>query len=267
MLFSARPSEFEKAALEDLRRCADQVLGRAGTYKTSLGTHLGDPDTRQLVAVVAQRFFASGLPGFFAERYGRTPLLNLTFTTVRLQRPEHPDERAGWHMDLNFVNDSKPFLVAWTPLEEIGPTRIGLEVCVPDRSVDLKPLMDTWLTRARAGGQALTYEDADVEAAFGSGRYQTRALRMSAGDSVVFDQYVLHRTQVLPSATESRRSFEFRMADPEALPAPWRRLDTYYCRTSDAARDGIEFLKQPRNGTLRPIRDADYEALDGSAGP
>ena len=88
----------------------------------------------------------------------------------------------------------------WLPLTDCGVHAPGLEwVAHPlDRLVAPEDLAD-----------------AAVQARFGSGT--SRPLR--AGDALLFDGALLHRTQVTPSMTRTRTSLELRFLAAHALPA------------------------------------------------
>lgn len=265
MFFKARPDVFVDAALADLRACADDLLERARRDRTSLGHFLSNATARAKIVSVAHRFYASELPALFAGRHGVTPILNLGYTTIRFQAPEAPETQVGWHLDLNFVGDASPFMVAWVPLEDVGAKRIGLDVCVPTRTLDLDPLLGLWSRRV-SERRPQTFSDRDLGDLFGADAYQVRALHMSAGSAAAFDQFVLHRTQLLTAATESRRSFEFRMADPNRLPTSWEQRVGLFCQLDGAAPDGIAFLIKRDGEPCRQISDTELDALDISYG-
>ena len=261
MLFKVRPNVFDDAALADLRGCADHFLGLAGRDRSSLGHFVADAAARTCIVAAARRFYASELPGLFAERYGTIPTLNLAYTTIRLQEPNAVQTQVGWHLDLNFMGDQAPFLVAWVPLEDVGVTRIGLEVCVPTSTLDFKPLLGLW-TRRQSEGKSLVFTDQELAEMFGPGTCQARALKLAAGSAALFDQFVLHRTQLLPGATDSRRSFEFRMADLDRLPETWNKRAGLFCRLDETAPDGVEFLIKRAGEPYRTIQAAEMDTLD-----
>ncbi|MEQ8394567.1 hypothetical protein [Thalassobaculum sp.] len=261
-MFKARAAVFDEDALNDLRSCADLVIERANATKTSLGHHLRDAVAREHIGRVARRFYTSSLPSLFTERFGTPPALNLSITTVRLQKPDAQTDRVNWHLDFNFVLDTAPFLVAWTPLEDVGTTRLGLDVCLPGPSATLRPLLDAW-ARKSTDGLVLQFGDEELDDLFGKDNHQSRTLNLTAGDSAVFDQFVLHRTQNIATATALRRSFEFRMVDLSALPAWWHRTPGLYCRPNDGRPDEIDFLIKSANESIRPIAGAEFDTLDG----
>jgi hypothetical protein len=254
MFFRADAGVFDPHALHDLKACADHLLARTSGNRTSIGHHMADVGSRPLIKAAVTRFFSSPLPKIFAERFGQQPALNLIFTTIRRQDPEIPEARVGWHIDLNFIADTVPFLVAWTPLEDVGETRIGLDICVPAKLPSLASILAPWQSRSEKG-QGMVFHDSEVDSIFGTDGYQVRPLRLPAGGAAVFDQFVFHRTQNLAHATDSRRSFEFRMVDLNALPASWSKQTTFFCRRSSDAVDGIEFLFKRGEGAPQPIAD------------
>lgn len=262
MFFRPCTGVFDTASLHDLRACADTLLGRVETDRTSLGNHLPNAGARALIVAAVRRFYDGPLPGLFAELYGMQPGLNLGFTTIRRQAPDAPETRVGWHIDLNFSGDTGPFLVAWVPLEAVGGSRPGLDVCVPDGTQSNRPVLAAWRGKADRRGP-MVFADDEVEPLLGAGRYRTESMTMSAGDAAVFDQFVLHRTQDLPNATDARRSFEFRMTDLDALPLAWRKSAGVFCRASDRVPGGVEFLVKRADEPLQPV---DTDGLDDLAG-
>jgi len=257
MHFRVRHRAFAEAALLDLRHCCDSLLDRAKKPRTSLGHHAADAEARELIVAAARRFYESELPRLFAERFGSIPALNLGFTTIRLQEPAANTDRVGWHLDLNFAYDGASFLVAWVPMEDVGTSRAGLEVCAPKSSIDIRPLLDAWQAR-KSAARDLVFGDEELDAMFGIGTYKVRALKLAAGDAAVFDQYVLHRTQILPEASEARRSFEFRMVDIRALPKLSALTDGMFCRPDRNEPGGIEFIVKAGKSVMR----ADSAVLD-----
>ncbi|MEQ8394568.1 hypothetical protein [Thalassobaculum sp.] len=261
MFFRADTGVFDLPALLDLRACAGGLLARVSRQRTSLGQHMANPEARTLITATVKRFFKSSLPDLFAERFGKQPALNLIFTTIRLQEPDLPTSRVGWHIDFNFMGDTVPFLVAWTPLEDVGETRIGLDICVPTTPPSMASMLGPWQARS-AKGDSLEFSDDDLDGIFGSGGYQVRSLRLPAGSSAVFDQFVFHRTQNLARATEARHSFEFRMVDLDALPASWRHRTAFFCRRCPNSEDNIQFLIKRDDGPPRPVDDSELDALN-----
>ncbi len=260
MYFKARAGVFDETALGDLRGCANHLMAASGTDRTSLGHHIASAEARGFILPALRRFFASPLPDLFESRFGKPPALTLGFVTIRRQAPGAPQTRVGWHLDLNFVYDQSPFLVAWVPLEDVGRTRIGLEVCVPKRQTPVSDIVAPWVRRAAAGG-SMVFTDDEVADTFGADGYDVRPLRMQAGDAAVFDQFVLHRTQQLAQATDVRHSFEFRMVDLNSLPLLALKSDGLYCRRNRSVPCGIEFMTKQADQPLRTVDEMDLDAL------
>lgn len=253
MYFHSDTEIFTDRSLTTIRDCAHQMIGESDQDKTSLGTCISRLDLQKPIFETIKKFYDSKLPEVFAKRLGRAPTLNLTFTTIRRHLPDSSGSRVDWHLDLNFVGDSAPFLVAWVPLEDVGVVRPGLEIYMPSgRTTDFGSLLEAWKARARAGG-AMSFTSEEIAEILDSTNYRVVTLRMPAGGAAVFDQYVLHRTQVLQQAAETRHSFEFRMVDLDTLSVFDQRRTAVYCRPDDTAKGGIGFWIRREDGELRPM--------------
>lgn len=235
--FSARPGIFAAPVVERLDAWTTQLLEAAAGEKTVLAAHLADPASREAAFGISRAFYDSPLPSIFAERHGIEPALNLSNTAIRRHAAVDAGTFIDWHMDLNFTLDDAPFLVCWTPLQDVGEIRGGLEVCVPAPGTSMVPLFDLWARRT-AARQRPVFDDAVLEETLGPGAFSRRPLKLRAGDGAVFDQFVLHRTQRLVTATEGRVSVEFRMVDLNRLPRAFDTSDGIFCRPEDRG-DGL----------------------------
>ena len=135
------------------------------------------------------------------SRLGRQPQLIASQCWVRRARPPH-----GWHQDGALHHDfvSGPLLVmltCWIPLVRCGRDAPGLEW--------VEPTLDTLLKPSELTDDAV----------------QTRFTRFvqpefAAGEAVLFDGGLLHRTHTTPVMTLPRTSIELRFI--AAGPAPPR---------------------------------------------
>lgn len=242
--FSARPEIYDAPTTELLRRSTDRLLAAAGTDKTVLALHVADAATRDAVTDIVKAYFASCLPAEFEKRHGVRPALNLTNSAIRYQAPQQGESYVNWHLDLNFVLNDAPFLVCWTPLQDVGTSRSGLEICVPSAgTMAMDPILREWSDMWVRGDRPI-FDDETVERLLGANSFQRRALTMPAGGGAIFDQYVLHRTQRLNGATGDRVSVEFRMVDLARLPKLFEGSDGLFVELSDDGRLTFHFKRR-----------------------
>jgi ectoine hydroxylase-related dioxygenase (phytanoyl-CoA dioxygenase family) len=138
------------------------------------------------------------------RRLGAAPQLVLSQCWVRRAQAPHQ-----WHQDgaLNhdFIADGGglplPMLTAWIALTDCGVDAPGLEWRLPSLTHLLLP--------AELG-------DAEVRRRFAAGCFEHPAL--AAGDAVLFDGGLLHRTHTTPAMTQPRTSIELRCIAAGAVP-------------------------------------------------
>lgn len=187
--------------------------------KFSFVSNDATPGERRQFLGIVETFLAGPAAGLFRTVHGVEPSVCLSITSVRFQKAEDLQQRVSWHLDLNFIGDDKPFLVAWTAVEEVGVDRIALDICVPTaQTFNLETLLRDRARRER-DGSPVVFSDVELDQLLGRERWTSRPVIAGPGTAAVFDQYILHRSQVLPTATKDRYSIEFRMMDPENLPA------------------------------------------------
>lgn len=226
--------------------------------KFPLANNLVGGEERARLLEIGEAALNGPVRDLFRARYEVEPALCLTLSSVRHQGPDAPDHLVGWHMDVNFINDDKPFLVAWTPMEEVGKTRVGLEVCVPSgQSYDQRSLVVEWYRRKTAK-IPLTFTDAEVDALLGAENWSTRAVMAPAGTAAVFDQYVLHRSQLLQGATDSRISIEFRLVDADNLPMSLKHQTSMYLRRTEAGDSELFII---RRGDRVSLKKSAFETI------
>jgi hypothetical protein len=159
---------------------------------------------------VLQHLANSSLGPLLEHALGAAPWCDIDQSWLRHGRPPH-----SWHQDGALRHDfmahhGRPAPIdaalemrtAWIALTDCGVDAPGLEWLAVD--------VPTLLTPGELGDDALATRHP----------LATRvAPRMSAGDVLLFDGLLLHRTQVLPAVHARRSSLELRFFRAAALPA------------------------------------------------
>lgn len=143
------------------------------------------------------------------ERLGAAPQLIASQCWVRRAQPAH-----GWHQDGALHHDfialgggvPLPMLTAWIALTRCGVDAPGLEWRLPS--------LPTLLLPAELGDDA-------VRRRFAPDTFEHPAL--AAGDALLFDGGLLHRTHTTPAMTQPRTSIELRFVGAGAVPERLRR--------------------------------------------
>lgn len=170
-----------------------------------------------LIKIFVQFFWNSFIPDFYRKTYYREPLLLLEFLTIRFHKPGNSSTNVDWHLDGNFYGFTVPLITAWMPLVEVGISAQGLEFAVPKRRINDAEMRQLWINITLSENKNRIVKDEQLEQ-FLSCPFRRHTLPMSPGDVCIFDQFMLHRTQVLPKATESRIAIEFRISDRNFFP-------------------------------------------------
>lgn len=198
---------------DEARALRAQLMGRAAALaadhpdrqRTSASVRLRALDAA-LPAQVWRRLAAGSLGGLLRARAARALLASQCW--LRLQHParsrpagEHPHQ---WHQDgalgCRFEPAAAPptlapLLTAWVALDDCGDDAPSLEWIAAPLAEVLAP--------AELG-------DAALRRRFGAAARSHAVL--AAGDALVFDGALLHRTHVTPAMQRSRASLELRWA-------------------------------------------------------
>jgi hypothetical protein len=168
-----------------------------------------------------KQFWQSAIPESYHRYTGHRPLLILHICTIRHQKPAETLNYVPWHLDANFFGFDVPLWVVWAPFVETGLKSAGLEFCLPlstSSSVSDAVIRDFWRTvKPNQRGQ-IVIESEDIPKLFQSSEFQIVGHYLNPGDAYVFDQYALHRTQVVPGASCDRVAVEYRITSADKLP-------------------------------------------------
>ncbi|MDF1791625.1 MAG: hypothetical protein P1U88_06940 [Thalassobaculaceae bacterium] len=212
--------------------------------KFSFDTARATPSERRGLFSIAHAFLKGPVPDIFRSLHGVSPSLCLSITTVRRQKAQDSAQMVDWHLDLNFAGDMSPFLVSWTAIEDVGVDCAALDICVPNGApLRLQTLLDEIKQRTDQQ-RRLSFHSDELDQLFGKDAWSSKPLVAPAGSGAVFDQWIMHRTQVLEAATRDRHSIEFRMVDIGNLPIYPKSNSAFYA-TLDAGGELDLFIQGP----------------------
>jgi hypothetical protein len=148
-----------------------------------------------------------GVESLMTEFLGERPYLSANKATLRRVPPE--DMLPGWHQDGAFLGDNIGSFNFWVALSACGRDAPGLEV-VPKR-------FDRVLSTTDGGIFDWSLSNDAVLAAAGD----TPVLRpdFEAGDALLFDHRLVHRTANSAAMARPRYSIESWFFAPSAFPA------------------------------------------------
>lgn len=163
-------------------------------------------------------FWNSPLPDLFTQLYRDEPLLILRLCTLRYQRPSQDFNYVPWHLDANFFGFGAPFMTAWVPFHDVGEHSPGLDICSPIQPVEDARIAALWRTLGPDDKSNVSLDPDNVAYLFGSDNFGMASPALRCGDAMLFDQYILHRTQTLANASRNRLAIEFRMTSKTRFP-------------------------------------------------
>jgi len=204
----------------EVRGLIREELNSASLKKIRLNSFLDNPN--QSISstgnALLKMFWKSRIPRIFSETFLDVPLLLLNICTLRYQRPAEDLNYVPWHLDANFFGFGAPFLTAWVPFHEVGRRSPGLELCLPTSDIDDATIAERWRQVAPDQLGNIALDTNDIPLLFGDVSARTEAPVLMPGDALLFDQHVLHRTQVLPAADRNRLAIEFRITSKSRFP-------------------------------------------------
>lgn len=181
---------FDPLPVEEPERSA---LGR--TWVTN-GAGLLTFDSPRMLATILDRYESLGLRSLLAQLLGARPVLSANKCTLR-RVPV--DTNAGWHQDGAFLGQQLRAVNVWSTLTDCGVDAPGLDI-VPRR---FDHIVET-------GTRGSYFDWAVGEGVIEELAVDTPIVRpaLHAGDAVIFDEMLLHRTATDPSMTSSRYAIE-----------------------------------------------------------
>jgi len=150
-----------------------------------------------------------GLDRVIAGYLGEAPVISLVKTAVRRLAP---DAQGGWHQDGQFLGDSLRVVNSWIALSDCGEHAPGLDL-VPRRLAEIVPTGTDGAPFDWCVGQGMVDRVAEA----------TPVVRphFEAGDALLFDDHLLHRTGEGPGMTLPRYGVESWFFAPSAYPGNW----------------------------------------------
>ena len=153
---------------------------------------------------VAEEFHAAGI-GTFADQFlGEPAIISLDKTTLRRGGADMGIE---WHQDGSFLGTEVRALNVWLALSDCGVDAPSLDV-VPFR---LDEIVDTGTEGA---GYGWSVSDDVAQRAAGDPGWRRPTFR--AGDALLFDEMMLHRTGADPNMPDTRYAIEMWFFGPSA---------------------------------------------------
>jgi len=181
---------FDPQTVDEPERSA---LGR--TWVTN-GAGLLTFDSPRMLATILDRYERLGLRTLLTELLGARPVLSANKGTLRRVPVE---TSAGWHQDGAFLGQQLGAVNVWATLTDCGVDAPGLDI-VPRRFDEI----------VETGTRGSYFDWAVGEGVIEELAVDTPVLRpqLHAGDAVIFDEMLLHRTATDPSMTSSRYAIE-----------------------------------------------------------
>lgn len=185
----------------------------AGYEKQNVFNILTDPQVRHIGETIVDLFWRMPIATTVATDLGQDFALWLDFTTLRRRVPGANYQFANWHFDANFFGHKTTGITAWIPLDAVGETAPGLDICVPSGPSDPQALIE-FLKKTSTKD---TFEERDLKDLYPNQPFQIVTPRLQLGDLVLFDSHVAHRTQEMENRSTERLAIEFRLT-PMARP-------------------------------------------------
>ncbi len=144
--------------------------------------------------------------------------------SLRYQEQANAESRLGFHFDADFIGMAQFSVNLWVPLDPVGESAPGLTFLNPQ--VDGTPLLNDWRNMVKSSAdprrpliRGRFTADYVTRIAHAQGRQPFLTPVLQPGDPLMFNQFVLHATQVMEGAHALRRSLEFRVAAAGAIPS------------------------------------------------
>lgn len=145
----------------------------------------------------------AGILDFVTEHLGERPHFSLQKSTLRYSEPVH--NFAGWHQDGSFLGQSVRTVNVWIALSDCGGDH-------PAPGLEILPRRVEELLERDGGLGSASISDARVHATAADTPTITPEFR--AGDALIFDQKLVHRTHLFPEMTKPRYALECWMFAP-----------------------------------------------------
>jgi ectoine hydroxylase-related dioxygenase (phytanoyl-CoA dioxygenase family) len=153
----------------------------------------------------------TGVKQIVGEYLGEAPAVSVKKSALRKVPPR--ETPGDWHQDGAFLGADKVRTVnLWVALSDCGERASGLDI-VPRRFGHLAETGTEGAYFYWSVGHAKAMEEA--------GALGFVAPNFAAGDALLFDQWLLHRTTGRPGLTQSRYALENWFFAPSTFPMDW----------------------------------------------
>jgi Phytanoyl-CoA dioxygenase (PhyH) len=170
------------------------VNGTRAWLRTKGGVLTGD--SPRATFEVAEVFRSQGIDVLAEQYLGQPPVLSLDKWTLRRGRAENGIE---WHQDGSFLGDGVHSLNVWLALSDCGVEAPSLDI-VPRRFDSIVP--------TGTDGASFSWSVGDDAARRAAAPLRWQRLSFRAGDALLFDDKMLHRTGGDPGMTQTRYAIE-----------------------------------------------------------
>jgi hypothetical protein len=192
-------------------RAGGNTVGQKG--KTHLVRLVDAP--RVLVDVLAA-YRALGLLDAMATYFGEPPVITSNKSVLR--NLELPDPiPTDFHQDGRFMGAEVRSLNVWVTLDDCGP---GGDA----PALDLVPRREPVILPTGNGDSGFDWTLSAGEVAVAAGSTPPVRLDLRAGDGLVFDHFLVHRTGYEPEMTKPRRAIECWFFAPSSVPWQYQPL-------------------------------------------
>jgi len=199
-----------------------------------------------LVAATEERRLADRLLSIFMRSVGYAiaqkilgphPVFLLHHCIVRRRDIRDPADASPWHLDADFMGATGEMLNIWIPLVDVGSDHPGLSFLTDKDAV--RRVWRAWCrwvddptSRTRPDMPFPPVSDPEWLAATAGIDPDHRAVTppLSAGDAIIFNQCVPHRTQATAGAAAPRYSIELRLAGRDDVPDYYRTRNVIVAR-------------------------------------
>jgi len=188
-----------------------------------------EPDRPKLADDMLSRFVPTRAFAFLRETLGDRIVILLQHTIVRRRDASRTGDRSPWHLDVDFMGYDGEMLNMWIPLVDVGAGHPGLTFIIGEEATRRAWAHwsawaeSNWSPASRVAAKDLFGDDTRLAEILGTDLTDVaRTPILKAGDAILFNQAVLHRTQDPTAAIGPRYSVELRLATLSDLPQTYR---------------------------------------------
>ncbi len=183
----------------------------------------------RLADALVQEFLGTKAFAAALDALGGRVVVLMRHSIVRRRDVGVVADRSPWHLDVDFMGIEGEMLNVWIPLVDVGTGHSGLTF-IMDRDATARAWSawldwagEHWSSVKRTSAGDLIGDEARLREILGvEPDTIARTPLLKAGDALLFNQAVLHRTQDPTGAPGPRHSIEMRLAAPDDLPQTYR---------------------------------------------